>query len=206
MSRINLIVIGLLSLTLAACASMNKDECKLANWKTIGYEDGSNGHTQAQIGKHRSACAKHGVAPDFAAYQKGHSHGTSAFCNPSRGFSLGSNGRHYRGMCPKDVEPAFLKAYRTGKKVYIARQKVKALQNKQSAQKNELKTVRVQLNNKESLLISPQGNIAQRTALLLEIKELNQRSRELNAQIKQSDKELVVAKAKLNHISSTIHY
>ena len=206
MLRINFIVLALLPFVLSACASMNEDECKLANWETIGYEDGSNGHTQAQIGKHRSACAKHGVAPDLAAYQQGHILGIRAYCNPSRGFSLGSNGGHYRGMCPKDVEPAFLNAYRAGKKVYIARQKVSTLQNKQNAQKNELKTVKAQLKSKENLLISPQGNISQRAALLLEMKELNQRSGELNAQIKQSDKELVIAEAKLNHISSTVRY
>lgn len=185
---------------------MNKDECKLANWELIGYEDGGNGQTQAQIGKHRTACAKHGVAPDLSAYQKGHARGVRAFCNPNRGFTLGSNGAHYRGMCPKDLEPAFLNAYRAGKRVHVARQQVRVLNNKLNTNKTELKTAKAQLKNKEGLLISPQGSVAQKANLLLEIKDLNQQTGKLEAQIRHNEKDLAVARTKLNVISSSVRY
>jgi len=206
MSRLKLLVVAVFPLVFTACASLSEDECKLANWEVIGYEDGNKGYGQAQIGKHRSACAKHGIAPDLATYQQGHQRGVRAFCNPSRAYSIGTRGSQYKGMCPKDLEPAFLKAYRAGKKVHIASQRVKALQNKHNKQESELKTIQTQLKAKEGLLISPQGNVAQKASLLLEIKDLNQRSGELNSQIKHTDRELAVATTQLNHISSTTRF
>jgi len=206
MSRLKLLIIAAFPLVFTACASLSEDECKLANWEVIGYEDGNKGYGQAQIGKHRSACAKHGIAPDLTTYQQGHQRGVRAFCNPSRAYSMGKRGSQYKGMCPKDLEPAFIKAYRAGKKVHIAAQRVTTLQNKQKKQNSELKTVKTQLKAKEGLLISPQGNVAQRASLLLEIKDLNQRSGQLDSQIKQTDKELALARTQLNHISSTTRF
>ncbi|MBL4606904.1 MAG: DUF2799 domain-containing protein [Pseudomonadales bacterium] len=206
MPQLKFCLILVFPLILSACASLSKDECKLANWEVIGYEDGNKGQSQAQIGKHRSACAKHGIAPDLAAYQQGHQRGVRNFCNPGRGYSMGSKGIRYNGMCPKDLEPAFLTAYRAGKKVHVARQQVKTLQNKQNKQTTELKTVKTQLRAKEGLLLSPQGSLAQKASLLLEIKDLNQRSGELAAQIKQTEKELALSRAKLNHASSVTRY
>ncbi len=206
MSRLKLLIIAVFPLIFTACASLNEDECKLANWEAIGYEDGNKGYGQAQIGKHRSACAKHGVAPDLATYQQGHQRGARAFCNPSRAYSMGKRGSQYKGMCPKDLEPAFIKAYRAGKKVHLASQRVKALQDKNNKQESELKTIKTQLKAKEGLLISPQGNVAQKASLLLEIKDLNQRSGQLDSQIKQTDKELALARTQLNHISSTTRF
>jgi hypothetical protein len=206
MPRLKLLIIAVFPFVLTACASLSEDECKLANWEVIGYEDGNKGYGQAQIGKHRSACAKHGVAPDLATYQQGHQRGVRAFCNPSRAYSMGTRGSQYNGMCPKDLEPAFLKAHQAGKKVHIASQRVKTIQNKQNKQESELKTIKAQLKAKEGLLISPQGTVAQKASLLLEIKDLNQRSGQLDSLIKQSHKELAVARAQLNHISSTARF
>jgi predicted nucleic acid-binding Zn-ribbon protein len=119
---------------------------------------------------------------------------------------MGSHGSQYRGVCPKDLEPAFLKAYHAGKKVHIASQRLKTLQNKQNTQQSELQTVKTQLKAKEGLLISSQGGVAQRALLLMEIKELNHRSGELGSKIEQTDKELAAASAKLNQISSAARF
>ena len=58
-------------LGLSGCATMSADECAMSDWRTIGFEDGSMGYTAERLGNHRKACAKHGVAPDFEAYQTG---------------------------------------------------------------------------------------------------------------------------------------
>ena len=58
-------LIGLLLIT--GCASLDKQECRLADWRMIGYEDGAAGRSGTRIGDHRAACAQHGVIPDMAA-------------------------------------------------------------------------------------------------------------------------------------------
>ena len=79
-------IIGLaaIAIVMQGCASMSGQECMVADWQAIGYEDGVRGSTADRIGNHRKACAKHGIAPDLQAYQKGRDAGLR--------FSLGMLG------------------------------------------------------------------------------------------------------------------
>lgn len=65
MKKLNALLIVAILSGLSACASMSKDECLNANWKTIGYEDGSLGRPETTIQAHRKACAKINVTPDL---------------------------------------------------------------------------------------------------------------------------------------------
>ncbi len=97
--KLGIALAGLLALSLSGCASMSGDECMTSDWSAIGYEDGSRGYTTDRMSKHRKACAKHGVTPDFTAYQSGRDQGLVEYCQPSRGFNVGSNGGSYQGVC-----------------------------------------------------------------------------------------------------------
>jgi hypothetical protein len=110
----------------AACAGMGGSECRLADWRTIGYEDGASGAPAARIGLHRKACAAHGVAPDLAAYRDGRDAGLRDYCRPQHGFSLGERGAIYDGLCPPPLEPELLSAYRAGARLHTARTRVRA--------------------------------------------------------------------------------
>ena len=35
------------------CATMGKDECLSADWRTIGFEDGAGGYPASRIGQYR---------------------------------------------------------------------------------------------------------------------------------------------------------
>ena len=94
-------------LLISGCATMGKDECLTSNWRSIGYEDGARGYPPERIGNHRKACAKHSVSPDLQAYQAGRAEGLQAFCQPHKGFQLGSRGGNYAGVCPAELEPDF---------------------------------------------------------------------------------------------------
>ena len=59
-----------ISFSFFSCATLNKDECLTADWYQIGYEDGAKGYPLSRIGKHRKACAKHGVTPDMPPYEQ----------------------------------------------------------------------------------------------------------------------------------------
>ena len=107
-------LIALLTLSvglyISGCATLNKDECRTADWRAIGYEDGSRGYHPSRIGQHREACAEYGVRPDMDAYRSGHAEGVRVYCKPHTGYRLGLRGTSYNDICPADLEEHFLAA------------------------------------------------------------------------------------------------
>ena len=122
------VILSFLCLGYACSTGMSKEECHLANWQQIGFEDGSVGRSMNYISRHRKSCAKAGIAPDFELYKKGHANGVRQWCNYDTGLNFGEKGRNYEGICPEDLEPAFLKGYDYGKSLFQAREKIKQIQ------------------------------------------------------------------------------
>lgn len=54
------------------------------------------------------------------ALQERHKAGVNEYCLKSNGYAAGAGGRVYNGICPKNLEPAFLPEYRRGRKKYLA--------------------------------------------------------------------------------------
>lgn len=173
------------AVALGGCATMSADECLTVDWTAIGFEDGSRGYTADRLGSHRKACAKHGVTPDLAAYQRGHAQGVEAFCQPGRAFSYGENGGNYNGVCPADMEPEFLDAYNAGHKLYSLRASVSAASSMIYSKEQELERTRDRIAAAEAELISDETTSEQRVLLLSELKELSERTGELETEIKQ---------------------
>jgi len=178
---------------LSGCATMSADECLTVDWRTVGFEDGSRGYTSDRLGSHRKACAKHGVTPDFAAYQSGHAQGVEVFCQPGRAFSYGENGGNYNGVCPADMEPEFLAAYNAGHKLYSLRSSVSAAASMIYSKEAELDRTEKRIAAAEAQLISDQTTSEDRVLLLDELKDLAERTGELEAEIKQ----LIADKARI---------
>ena len=44
--------------------------------------------------------------------------GARLYCVPEKGYSEGRRGSAYNGICPVDLEPRFLRAYRDGQDLY----------------------------------------------------------------------------------------
>lgn len=182
-SRLAGILYIAIMLGLSGCASMSEDECVMSDWRTIGYEDGSMGYSADRIGSHRKACAKHGVAPDFEAYQTGRRDGLRQFCQPSRGFSLGSGGGRYNGVCPSDLEPGFVDAFNTGHKLYNLRSQVNSANSQIRSREAELEKTEEQIRNVQADLISPETSTEDRVMLLVDLKDLSERTGEIEAEI-----------------------
>lgn len=180
---IKLISVSIAVLGLSGCASMNANECLLGDWHAIGFEDGAQGHSNARLGEHRKACAKHGVAPDFVAYRAGLQEGLREFCQPSRGFSLGESGYRYTGICNADLEPEFLDAYRSGQQLYGLRSSVHAVNQQVDARQQELRDVEEQIRDTEALLISPETSAEDRILALVDLKSLSEDAGRLDAEI-----------------------
>ena len=167
----------------SGCASMNEDQCVASDWAAIGYEDGSNGYRSDRFSSYRKACSKHGVTPDFRAYQEGRDEGLLEFCRPRRGYNLGVSGRSYSGVCDAALEEEFLDAYRIGHELYTLRANVNAANSRIAAKENELEKVRTNIRAKEAELLAPETEVQDRVLVLADLKELSERTGQLESEI-----------------------
>ena len=172
-------------LALSGCATMSEDECLMSDWNAIGYEDGSRGYTMEQFSNRRQACAKHGVTPDFRAYQTGRDEGLVSYCQPSRGYNLGVSGGRYHGVCDVALEEEFLDAYRVGQQLYSLRSNVQSANNLIYSKERELERVEGTIRSKEALLINDETTTEDRVLLLADLKDLSERTGELETEIQQ---------------------
>lgn len=189
---------------LGGCASMSADECMMSDWSAIGYEDGSRGYTSDRFGQHRKACAKHGVPADFQAYQQGREQGLQEYCQPGRGYTHGVNGGRYNGVCPANLEPEFVDAYNRGYKLYSLRAAVNNANSAIYARQNELDYAEERIVAIGIDLISEETTTEQRIALLAEMKELSERTGELEAEIEQLVDERARAEQELQYYEQTM--
>jgi hypothetical protein len=198
------ILLSLLVIGLAGCATMSGDECATSDWTAVGYEDGSRGYKSGHFSKHRKACAKHGITPDFQAYQQGRSQGLVEFCQPGRGFNLGANGRQYNGVCSVELEADFLDAYRVGQQLYTLRYNVKSANSQINNKKQKLEDIEDQVSQKEALLIGDQTTTEDRVLLLAELKRLSERTGELEVEIEALIADRARHEQNLQHYEQTV--
>jgi hypothetical protein len=176
--------ISLLVVGLSGCASMNADECANSDWSAIGFEDGSRGYMTERFSSRRKACAKHGVTADFQAYQMGRKQGLQEFCQPGRGYNLGVNGGRYNGVCAAEFEPDFLDAYRAGYKLHTLRSNVAAANSQIYNKEHELQQIEKQSVATGVLLVSDKMTTEERILLLADLKNMSERSGQLETEIK----------------------
>lgn len=166
----SLIALGLF--LIQGCATLSKEECLSADWHTIGYEDGSRGFATQRIRKHREACAEHGIAPSFEIYMAGHREGVRHYCVPARGFSLGRNGKRYNGVCPADLENAFLAAFDEGRTVYQLQKETNQLQQDVRQARSEQENLIQEIETNEALIISDTTSPNRRRELIAQNKKI----------------------------------
>jgi len=198
------LVVVITMLVSSGCATMSGDECMTSDWQAIGYEDGARGLTGDRLGQHRKACAKHGVTPDFEAYQAGRTSGLREFCQPQRGFNLGSSGNRYNGVCAYDLEADFLDAYRSGSQLHSLRSNVNSASSRINSKERELESVAVAVRNAEAELIAADTSIQDRILLLADLKELSERSGQLDAEIHELIEDRAVSQRELESYQAVL--
>lgn len=184
-SKTFIIAAAIACVGLSGCASMSAEECMAMDWMAIGYEDGSRGYTADRLGSHRKSCGKHGVTPEFAAYQQGHAQGVEDFCQPGRAFKHGEHGAYYSGVCPAVLEPAFLEAYNAGHKLYSLRSSLNAANSMIYSKERELENAQKRIVQAQVELISDEATAEQRILLINELKDLAEHMGELETEIDQ---------------------
>ncbi|MFN0304327.1 MAG: DUF2799 domain-containing protein [Burkholderiales bacterium] len=129
----------LATIAIAACASMDPDQCRSAKWLDVGYADGVKGQSVSLIENYREDCGKAGVVPDERAWQAGHSRGVLVFCTPENGLRTGAEGSSYNGVCPPTMEAAFLNKYRMGREIHAARSRLSHIDSSIRAIESDLR-------------------------------------------------------------------
>lgn len=175
----------------SGCASgLSVEECNTVDWRTIGYEDGVQGRSEAQISKHRQACAKHGVGLNFEAYRSGWEEGIQRYCKPGKGYHLGRRGRSYSGICPAQLESGFLQAYSQGREIYDLQADVQRTARKLRHKRKRLADIEVGMRDTGIELVTEGVTTERRVILLDELRRLGQERAATKAQIPALEAEL----------------
>jgi hypothetical protein len=199
-------LLGTIAFALSGCASMNKHECRAADWRVIGYEDGVAGYTGDRIGQYRKACARHGVSPDLERYQLGRREGLREFCQPVNGFRLGARGGSYGGVCPLDLDEDFVAAYESGLQLHVLRSRVSQTSRQLETRRRELVAVEDQMLRNSLLVLDAESTPEERAEALLDTRHLAERAGRLKQEIQQLEKDLVIYEQDLDNYRATVAF
>lgn len=196
--------VALAALVVSGCASMSDEECLATDWSAVGFEDGARGYTTERFSKHRQACAKHGITADFGAYQAGRDQGLVEYCQPGRGYDVGVSGGRYYGVCSADLERDFLDAYNAGFQLYTLRANVNRANSGINSKERELESVHDEIRSKEAALIAPDTTVENRILLIADLKELSERTGQLEAEIQMLYEERARHQAELDNYQAAV--
>jgi len=168
-----LAILGFTVLVLGGCATMDKSECLTADWRTVGFEDGSNGKPETAISEYRQDCAKHGVAPELTLYRQGHREGSERYCTRRNGFVVGKRGGGYQNSCAADLEAGFLVGYNDGKALHDLQRALSTANSALQKQHRLVSDLAQSIAAKKELLVADGLVKDERLAILADIEALN---------------------------------
>jgi hypothetical protein len=196
----------LILLSFAGCATMDKDECLVADWRLIGFQDGVQGKSAAAVGTYREDCAGYRVVPDLDAYQAGRREGLLQYCVPANGYRLGDSGRAYNAVCPAGTERAFRAAYNTGRDIYLARSRVNGTTSLIHRKQQAIQSLEVDRQDKLAEMIQQGLSSEQRVLLLYDVTSIEKDIRAANDDIGVLERDLEQQQAQLDHLLNTSPY
>src|SRR5688572_22145552 len=100
MSAMRVLSLGAVAYLIAGCSGMSEQACVTADWRTVGFEDGTAGRSEGSIGRYRQPCSEHGVSHELESHRAGHAGGGRTYCKETNGFAVCHSGAQYQGVCP----------------------------------------------------------------------------------------------------------
>jgi len=168
---------------LAGCSGMSEQACVSADWRTIGFEDGTRGRPVSNIGSYRQACADHGVAPDLDSYRAGHAEGVQVYCRASNGFDIGHSGAGYQGVCPANLEAAFVSEYNAGRHLFELESALRSTDARIASNYRAQESIKQELTTIAARMIALDTTAEQRVGMVTRSAELGRRYGELTSEI-----------------------
>jgi hypothetical protein len=204
MSATRVVSLGAVVYLLAGCSAMSEQACLTADWRTVGFEDGTFGRSEATIGRYRSQCADHGVAPDLDSYRAGHAEGVQIYCKESNGFAVGHGGASYQGVCPADLEPAFIAEYNAGRRLHDLEAALATVDSRIASNYRAQEAIKQELTDIAARMIATDTTPEQRVAMVTRSADLGRRSGELTNAIQQLERDRALAERDLLDYRATL--
>ncbi|WP_299014064.1 DUF2799 domain-containing protein [uncultured Photobacterium sp.] len=121
---------------LVGCSSMSVEECKVADWYSVGLQDGQNGAPSSRVSDYAEDCLEANVTVDQAVWFNGYDLGLTYYCMPDNGYRIGRSGGGYYGVCDS---PLFLEQYNLGRKEYQVEQRIREIDRELASIANQLR-------------------------------------------------------------------
>lgn len=121
MKIINFFAILSVGIILSSCSVMSVEECKTADWKEVGYKDGSNGLSKQRFSEYISACKEGHVKPNQITYDIGYHEGLKTYCTPQNIFNKSLEGKGGYRSCPAEKQVILREYYDVGNHYYKAK-------------------------------------------------------------------------------------
>ncbi len=100
-------------ISLAACASLNKEDCQKMDWSKRGFADAAQGSLSDEFSNYKKQCQEFGVAPSQSNYLIGYREGLKVYCNYQHGYDLGIKGEEIFKGC-QGISTVFYRGYEKG--------------------------------------------------------------------------------------------
>ena len=191
-------------LALAGCGGMSQQACVTSDWRTVGFEDGSLGRSEAMIANYRKQCAEHGVQPNLDAYREGHAQGVEVYCHAGNGFEVGRSGGVYQGVCPQSLEPEFLAQYNQGHRLYELESAVRNIDAQIASNNYEQERIRAELTSIAAAMVASDTKAEDRVLMVSHSAELGRRYGELTNATKSLTQERVYKDRELREFQQTL--
>jgi len=204
MSAMRILSLGAVVYLLAGCSGMSEQACVSADWRTVGFEDGTVGRSEASIGRYRQQCSEHGVTPDLESYRAGHAEGVRIYCKESNGFTVGHSGASYQGVCPADMEADFLAEYNSGRRLNELESALSSLDSRIASNYRAQESIKQELTNIGVSMIATDTTVEQRLAMVTRSAELGRHHGELTTEIQVLERDRAQAERALLDYRATL--
>lgn len=114
---------------LAGCATLNREQCQRGDWYGVGMADGRAGEPSSRLDKHLRACSEYGVRIDEQQYRNGYADGLGDYCRIENAFETGLQGLRYQGICPPSIHADFERCNRAAYEVYRIRRELDRIED-----------------------------------------------------------------------------
>jgi hypothetical protein len=198
------LAVGFAAYLVAGCSGMSEQACVAADWRTVGFEDGTAGRSEGGIGRYRQQCAEHGVAPDLEQYRAGHAEGVRVYCRASNGFAVGHGGAAYQGVCPADLEAEFVAEYNAGRRLHELESALANVDARIAGHYRTQENIKKELADMVVEMAASETTAERRVALVTRSAELGKRHGELSTEIRELERVRVVAERELLDYRQTI--
>jgi len=173
-----------------------------ADWKMVGLEDGMKGSPESTIGSYRKDCAKISVVPNLAQYQQGHREGARKYCTVTKGYEVGKSGGAYYHVCPADLEPRFLTAYKSGQELYGITRQIQQLETAITNAESRISDIQRDIKSHEKAIVDAGSSSSARREHLADIKALQRELGELQRVIDHNTREIALFDADYQHLQN----